>query len=123
MLSPNKAAVALSITLIKDAHAIVVASGHGPVADKIIEVADQNGVPIFRDDSTAAVLTMLNVGQQIPESLYEVIAGIYVEILKATNELKRIILKSKTSTILWMFLSGFLLQFHLRQHQQHNTDM
>jgi flagellar biosynthesis protein len=87
-LSPNKAAVALKYNPDKDYAPVVVASGHGPVADKIIEVADQNGVPIFRDDSTAAVLTMLNVGQQIPESLYEVIAGIYVEILKATNELK-----------------------------------
>lgn len=87
-LSPNKAAVALKYNPDKDYAPVVVASGHGPVADKIIEVADQNGVPVFRDDSTAAVLTMLNVGQQIPESLYEVIAGIYVEILKATNELK-----------------------------------
>jgi flagellar biosynthesis protein len=87
-LSPNKAAVALKYNPDKDYAPVVVASGHGPVADKIIEVADQNGVPIFRDDSTAAVLTMLNVGQQIPDSLYEVIAGIYVEILKATNELK-----------------------------------
>lgn len=87
-LSPNRAAIALKYNPDKDYAPVVVASGHGPVADKIIEVADQNGVPVFRDDSTAAVLTMLNVGQQIPESLYEVIAGIYVEILKATNELK-----------------------------------
>ena len=88
-LSPNKAAVALKYNPDKDYSPVVVASGHGPVADKIIEVADQNGIPVFRDDSTAAVLTMLNVGQNIPDSLYEVIAGIYVEILKASNDIAK----------------------------------
>ena len=82
----NKA-VALRYNTEKDYAPVVVASGHGKVADRIIEVADQNGIPVFRDDSTAAVLTMLNVGQSIPEPLYEIIAGIYCEILKATNEM------------------------------------
>ena len=84
----NKSAIALKYSTEKDYAPVVVASGHGAVADKIIQVADQNGVPVFRDDSTAAVLTMLNVGQEIPSSLYEVIAGIYIEILKASRELK-----------------------------------
>ena len=82
-------AVALKYNPDTDYSPVVVASGHGEIADKIIEIADQNGVPVFRDDSTAALLTMLNVGQGIPESLYEVVAGIYVEILKATNDLKQ----------------------------------
>jgi len=86
--SPKSSAVALKYSSDKDYAPVVVASGHGAVADKIIEIADQNGVPIFRDDSTAAVLTMLNMGEAVPPSLYEVIAGIYVEILKATNEIK-----------------------------------
>ncbi len=81
-------AVALKYNSDKDYAPVVVASGHGPIAEKIIEIADQNGVPVFRDDSTAAVLTMLDVGREIPPSLYEVVAGIYVEILKATKEIK-----------------------------------
>ena len=88
-LSNNKTAVALKYRSDKDYAPVVVASGYGPVAEKIIEVADQNGVPVFRDDSAAAILTMLNVGQEIPSSLYEVVAGIYVEILKASQELKK----------------------------------
>jgi len=81
-------AVALKYNADKNYAPVVVASGHGLIAEKIIEIADLNGVPIFRDDSTAAVLTMLDVGQEVPASLYEVIAGIYVEILKASNEFK-----------------------------------
>lgn len=87
--TPGNKAVALKYNSEKDYAPVVVASGHGKVADKIIEVADQNGVPIFRDDSTAAVLTMLNVGQTIPDSLYQVIAGIYCEVLKASKDSKK----------------------------------
>ncbi len=85
--SSQNTAVAIKYNSDKDYAPVVVASGHGAVAEKIIEIADQNGVPIFRDDSTAAVLTMLSVGQEIPPSLYELIAGIYVEILNTSKEL------------------------------------
>ena len=39
---------------------VVVASGLGELAKKIINIADENGVPVYRDDSTAALLVMLN---------------------------------------------------------------
>lgn len=84
----TKYAAALKYNPSDDYAPVVVASGHGHIAEKIIQVADQNGVPVFRDDSTAAVLTMLKVGQSVPESLYEVIAGIYTEILKASKEIR-----------------------------------
>ena len=76
----NGAAVALKYNPQKDYTPVVVASGHGKVAERIINLADENGVPVYRDDSTAAMLTMLNVGQGIPPELYQVVAGIYVEV-------------------------------------------
>lgn len=78
----RSAAVALKYNPDKDYSPVVVASGHGMVAERMIEVADQNGVPIYRDDSAAALLTMLDVGQTIPKELFEVVASIYVEIIK-----------------------------------------
>jgi len=89
-LAKKTNAVALKYNADKDYAPVVVASGHGPVAEKIIEIADQHGVPVFRDDSTAAVLTMLNIGKEVPASLYEVIAGIYVEVLKISKEINEI---------------------------------
>ena len=82
---PYQAAVALKYNPEKDYSPIVVASGHGNVAQKIIELAADNGVPVYRDDSAASLLTMLNVGQQIPPELYEIVAGIYVEIVKISK--------------------------------------
>lgn len=83
----RNSAVALRYNNEKDNAPVIVASGYGPVADKIIEIADRNGIKVFRDDSTAALLTMLNVGNEIPPELYEIIAGIYTEILKETGKL------------------------------------
>lgn len=84
--NPQKSsAIALKYNPDVDYAPVVVASGHGEAAKHIIEIADENNVPIFRDDSTSALLTMLNIGQGIPPELYDVIAAIYVEILTAAK--------------------------------------
>lgn len=79
-------AVALKYNSDKDYAPVIVASGHGEVAKNIIAIADSNGVPVFRDDSTASLLTMLDIGQGIPPELYEVVASIYVEIIKSAKK-------------------------------------
>lgn len=77
----NGAAVALKYNPEQDYSPVVVASGHGKVAERIINLAEENGVPVYRDDSTAAMLTMLSVGKGIPPELYQVVAGIYVQVV------------------------------------------
>ena len=82
----KKSAVALKYTPEKDYSPIVVAAGHGHAAERIISLADESGVPIYRDDSAAAVLTMLDVGQGVPPEMYSVVAAIYVEVMKLAKE-------------------------------------
>lgn len=82
----KNSAVALRYNPDKDYTPIVVASGHGHVAEKIINLADENGVPIYRDDSATALLTMLNVGQGIPPELYQLVAGIYVQVMRIAKD-------------------------------------
>lgn len=60
---------------------VVVASGLGNVAQKIIGIAEQNGVPVFRDDSLASLLSQLHSGTQIPPELYQAVVDIYVYFL------------------------------------------
>ena len=84
----NGAAVALKYNPEKDYSPIVVAAGHGHAAERIISLADESGVPIYRDDSAAAVLTMLDVGQGIPPEMYSVVAAIYVEVMRLAKEKK-----------------------------------
>ena len=51
---------------------VVVASGMGYLAEKIVEVASESGVPVYEDNSLATMLSQLALGQEIPDSLYRV---------------------------------------------------
>ncbi|MCI8502237.1 MAG: type III secretion protein [Dorea sp.] len=77
----NKKAVALSYDENKNAAPIIVASGMGYVAEKMVEVARESGVPIYEDNSLATMLTQLNLGAEIPTELYQAIIDIYVYFL------------------------------------------
>ena len=61
---------------------IIVASGLGPIAEKIVEIANQHNIPVYEDNSLATVLTQLKLGQEIPPELYNAIVEIYVYFLK-----------------------------------------
>ena len=60
---------------------VVVASGMGYLAERMIEVAAESGVPIYEDNSLATMLSQLALGQEIPDSLYQAIVEIYVYFL------------------------------------------
>lgn len=57
---------------------IIVASGLGYMAEKIVEIAAENNLPVYEDNSLATVLTQLEVGAPIPPELYQAIVEIYV---------------------------------------------
>lgn len=80
--SLNKRAVALRYDRDKSSPPIIVASGMGGVAEKIVEIASENNVPIYEDTSLATMLTKLELGSEIPEELYKTIVDIYVFFLK-----------------------------------------
>ncbi len=78
----KRKAVALSYDEQKNAAPVIVASGSGYVADKIVEVADANGVPVYEDNSLATLLTQLDLGCEVPEELYQAVVDIYAYFLK-----------------------------------------
>ncbi len=77
----NKKAVALTYDESEQLAPIVVASGMGYIAEKIVEVAQQNDIPVYEDNSLATMLTQLELGREIPEELYQAIVDIYVYFL------------------------------------------
>ena len=60
---------------------VVVASGMGYLAERMVEVAAESGVPVYEDNSLATMLSQLALGQEIPDSLYQAIVEIYVYFL------------------------------------------
>ena len=56
----------------------ILATGKGAVAERIIEVAEENDVPQYTDSELAETLSKLEIGEMIPPELYEVVAEILV---------------------------------------------
>lgn len=70
---------------------VVVASGSGYVARKILEVAQQQDIPVVEDEALMGALRQLRLGAEIPPALFEVVAEVllFVDALgrrKAKNE-------------------------------------
>ena len=78
---PTGCAVALQYNT-DNAAPVVVASGMGYLAEKIVEVAAGNGVPIYEDNSLATMLSRLELGREIPPELYRAIVDIYIYFLE-----------------------------------------
>jgi flagellar biosynthesis protein len=56
----------------------LVAKGRGRIADLIEKIAAEYGIPISREAVAAEVLDAVEVGDFIPEELYETVAEILV---------------------------------------------
>lgn len=56
----------------------ILATGKGHLAEKIIEKAKEEDVPLYADDKLADTLSKLEIGEMIPPELYEVVAEILV---------------------------------------------
>jgi flagellar biosynthesis protein len=56
----------------------VIASGQGFIAEKIIEKAEEENIPVHKDEKLAKTLSKLEVGDAIPPELYEIVAEVLV---------------------------------------------
>lgn len=67
-------AVSLQYKKGKNAAPKVTAKGQGWMADRIIKMAQENNIPIREDKDLLHLLSEIDVGQEVPESLYKVVA-------------------------------------------------
>jgi flagellar biosynthesis protein len=70
----TKRVAALSYDQEKGGAPKVVAAGSGHVADRILELARENGVPVREDAALAEALAKLQLQLEIPEDLYAAVA-------------------------------------------------
>lgn len=76
-LNKNKTAIALMYNP-DDIAPRVIASGKGYLAEKIIDSANREKIPVHEDAKLAKTLSHLQIGEAIPEELYEVVAEVLV---------------------------------------------
>lgn len=86
----NQKAVALSYKKSEKAP-IVAAKGEGFVAEKILEVAKKENIPVVKDEKLVNELNKIDLGENIPPELYQVVAEVlvFVSDLDRQEELKR----------------------------------
>ncbi len=72
----RKKAVALKYDAGKDNAPKISAKGSGAVAEKIIELARERGIPLKEDPDLAQMLMQLDWYEEIPSALYQVVAEV-----------------------------------------------
>ena len=81
-----KKAVALKYNSEIDNAPKLIAKGEKEIAEKIIKIAKENGIPIFEDPYLISILYKLNFYEEIPEEIYEAVAAILATVYKAIRE-------------------------------------
>ena len=63
---------------------IIVATGMGYTAERIVQSALEHDIPVYEDNSLATLLSRLELGEEIPPELSKLVVDIYVYFLKVS---------------------------------------
>ena len=63
----------------------IIGLGKGEIAEKILETAKENNIPVYKNNELAETLNSFSIGDEIPPELYEVVAEILVFIGSIDN--------------------------------------
>jgi flagellar biosynthesis protein len=81
-----KSAVALKYRTDTGTAPKVTAKGEGLVAERIIELAKQNQVPIKEDPDLVQILSEVDINKEIPPSVYKVVAELLAFVYKLNTK-------------------------------------
>jgi len=81
-------AVALKYDKEKDNAPNVTAQGTGNTAKNIIKIAEENGIPIKKDEDLVNMLSQIELNQEIPTELYQAVSEIFSFIYSLANQKK-----------------------------------
>lgn len=86
-IDPNQLAVALKYDPSPTATPEVVATGRGAVAEQILQLAFSEGVKVREDADLAQILSLLEVGEEIPVETFAAVAEILTYVYQANNKM------------------------------------
>ena len=79
-------ATALSYDPDKDNAPRVVATGKGSIAERILERAQEAGVPIYKNEPLALTLAGLGLEEEIPPEFYQLVAEVIAWVYELENK-------------------------------------
>jgi flagellar biosynthesis protein len=84
----QKEAVALEYDKEKNSAPKVTAKGKGKTAQKIIELAELNDIPIKKDEDLLELLSKVELDKEVPQEMYKAVAEVFSFIYRTTNKSK-----------------------------------
>lgn len=91
-----KKAIALDYDIDINQAPKVIAKGKGALANNIIKIAQDNDIPIKKDEDLVELLSAIDIEKEIPQSMYKAVSEIFSFIYDLTTiERKKAELKSK----------------------------
>jgi flagellar biosynthesis protein len=66
----------------------ITAVARGLQAERLIEIAEKNSIPVVKNTSVTAILSLQEIGSFVPEETWTILSGIFAFILKAEGRQK-----------------------------------
>ena len=79
-------AVALKYNVKQNAAPKVTAKGEGKTAQKIIALAEENDIPIKKDEDLVEMLSKVELEREVPQEMYKAIAEVFSFIYNLTKK-------------------------------------
>lgn len=84
----RKSVVAIKYDAKKAPAPKVIAKGEGLVGEKILALARENNVPIKKDPDLIQILSQVDIDEEIPASVYQIVAELLVFIYQINKDYK-----------------------------------
>ena len=85
----QKKAVALRYNAEQEQVPKVIAKGSGSVAENIIALAEEHGIPVKDDPDLVEILSKLDMNEEIPPSLYVAVAELLAFVYSLNSKKKQ----------------------------------
>jgi len=86
---PMQKAVALKYNKEKDNAPNVTAKGDGEAAKNIIKIAEENDIPIQKDEDLVNMLSQIELNKEIPVELYQAVSEVFSFIYNISNNMEK----------------------------------
>jgi flagellar biosynthesis protein len=85
----TKSAVSLRYDSLKNTAPKVTAKGKGLVAENIIALAHEHNIPVQQDPDLVEVLSQVDVDQEIPPAVYQVVAELLAFVYQMNKDYQK----------------------------------
>jgi flagellar biosynthesis protein len=66
----------------------ITVTASGGLAEKLVKIAEENSIPVVKNDTMADVLSVEEIGSLVPEETWNVLAGIFAFVLSTEGRQK-----------------------------------